>query len=534
MVLIDNKIFLYGRIMMEYRKKSFLSLFLCVLMILSLPVMAYAEEQPFWNVSASGHTYLYQNENGGLTRVILPVSQWKEKIYIEDYDASLNLQAKHEIAGELSLFGCFFSGAQYNYMVFGQENPDEEDSVEVVRVVKYSKNWERLGHASIYGANTKTPFKHGSCRCAESGGMLYIHTCHEMYKTEDKLNHQANMTLAIRESDMTATYLGTRIASISSGYVSHSFDQYVIADQEGNIVCLDLGDAYPRAVVLTRYNGKAGSEETLGSDVSNVNIQEINGKTGDNYTGVSIGGFAETTGGYVTAYSYNGADRNAAQSVYFAYTDKGSLNTRVAKLAESTPASFIRLVPNGIAGGYIFWIDTASKILYYTSYAADGSTGEVRSANIGMDGAGNMITKPICYNGSAVWSEGVRTNIKSSSEYDIAVNFYLLNDTGLHTVTLPATYPYTRPVFPEYAPSAAQGTASLDAVLPDMSQLTVWTSPVNMKVISDASVVDVEGRYLGTISKGSSIGVTGQCPGYYQVNYGAKRSFLPQNVLSGK
>ncbi len=513
-------------------KKRLFSLVLCVLMILSLPGIAYAEEQPFWNYSTSGYTYLYQNENGGLTRVIVPISHQNEKIYIEDYDASLKLQTKREIAGELSLFGCFFSGAQYNYMVFGQANPNEDDNAEVVRVVKYSKNWERLGHASVYGANTKTPFKSGSCSCAEAEGMLYIRTCHEMYKTSDNVNHQANMTLAVRESDMAVTYRGTRIATPSSGYVSHSFDQYVITDHEGNVVCLDLGDAYPRAVVLTRYNDKVGSEEAMGSNVSNVNIQEISGKVGDNYTGVGIGGFAETVGGYVTAYAYNGANRNAAYSVYLAYTDKSSLNTRVVKIAESTPVSSVKLVPTGITGGYIFWIDDASKRVYYTSYAADGSIGEVHSANIGVDDVGVMTTKPIYYNGYVIWSEGIRTNIKSSSEYDIAVNFYLLNDGGVNTVTLPATYPYTRPIFQEYAPSTPQEVVYSDTDKPDISQFTALTPPVNMKVISDASVVDVDGRYLGTISKGSNIGVTGQCPGYYQVNYGARRSFLPQNVLS--
>lgn len=72
-------------------------------------------------------------------------------------------------------------------------------------MVKYDKNWKRLGAASLKGANTVIPFDAGSLRCDEYGGYLYIRTCHEMYTSDDGLNHQANMTLAVRQSDMTIT-----------------------------------------------------------------------------------------------------------------------------------------------------------------------------------------------------------------------------------------------------------------------------------------------------------------------------------------
>lgn len=67
-----------------------------------------------------------------------------------------------------------------------------------------------------------------------------------------------------------------------------------------------------------------------------------------------------------------------------------------------------------------------------------------------------------------------------------------------------------------------------------MSQLEEWMPPVNMLVVCDANVVDENGNVLGPIEKGSDIGVTGQCSGFYQVNYGAKRSFLPKDCLSSR
>lgn len=423
--------------------KIFLSLLLCVVVAaLSLPGRVQAQEQPFWNYS--GKNYLYVNGNGGLTRVLTDSPGWfstERVIFIEEYDSSLQLLSRHQVAGELSTFASFYAGAEYNYLVFGQENPNEDDSVEVIRVVKYSKNWERLGQASVCGANTTIPFRSGACRCAESGGMLYIHTCHQMYKSSDGKNHQANMTFIVRESDMVVTSTRSGVSYATTGYVSHSFDQHILADKEGNIVTIDLGDGYPRAVVLSRYNGMAGSEKL--KSVSRATIQEIAGKIGDNRTGTSIGGFAETDSGYVTAYTYNGGSGEGV--VYFAYTDKNGLSTRTMQLsAPGASVSKPRLVPTGTSGGYILWNDTTSgeSILYYASYFADGSIGEFHAANASL-GAWS----PVFYNGKLVWTESTRANIKSGTEYDMIVNFYLLDDTGVEVLTMPAMYPYDTPQF---------------------------------------------------------------------------------------
>jgi len=56
-----------------------------------------------------------------------------------------------EIPFELPIFGAFFDGKEYNFAIFGQFNPDENDDVEVYRLVKYDKDWNRLDHLSIYG-----------------------------------------------------------------------------------------------------------------------------------------------------------------------------------------------------------------------------------------------------------------------------------------------------------------------------------------------------------------------------------------------
>lgn len=100
---------------------------------------------------------------------------------------------------ELPLFGGYFSGSQYNFLMFGRENPEESDDVEVLRVVRYDKNWNYVSACPVSGVNILIPFEAGSLRMAERNGIFYIHTCHQMYKSSDGYNHQANMTFAINQ-----------------------------------------------------------------------------------------------------------------------------------------------------------------------------------------------------------------------------------------------------------------------------------------------------------------------------------------------
>ena len=54
------------------------------------------------------------------------------------------------------LWGGFFAGEKYNFFIFGQENPSQNNDTEVIRVVKYSKDWKRLGQTSLRGASIST------------------------------------------------------------------------------------------------------------------------------------------------------------------------------------------------------------------------------------------------------------------------------------------------------------------------------------------------------------------------------------------
>lgn len=96
-----------------------------------------------------------------------------------------------------------------------------------MRVIKYTKDWTKVSDCKIYGSNTYEPFNFGSLRMAELDNKLYVYTCHTMYTTEDKLNHQANMIFTIDESTMKTVDYQYEISNLSQGYVSHSFNQYI-------------------------------------------------------------------------------------------------------------------------------------------------------------------------------------------------------------------------------------------------------------------------------------------------------------------
>ena len=95
-----------------------------------------------------------------------------------------------------------FQRKNYNYIAFGQTNKEENDNKEVIRIVKYDKDFNPIDKASIKGGESYTvvPFDAGSGKMDKYGNMLVFHTSRKRYTTEDGLNHQSQLTiLSIRQ-----------------------------------------------------------------------------------------------------------------------------------------------------------------------------------------------------------------------------------------------------------------------------------------------------------------------------------------------
>lgn len=345
-------------------------------------------------------SYLAQTADGGYQRA----EYINDKIVVETYDSKLNLVSSENVAAELPIFGGIYIGENYNYAVFGQMNKEESDECEVFRFVKYDKNWNRLAQCSVKGANTYIPFDAGGLSMTETDGKLYIHTCHEMYQSDDGYHHQANCSFVVNEEDMTLVDSYTGVMNLGEGYVSHSFMQLIRTDGE-YIYRVDLGDAYPRGIAftMTKTGDKLQDPSLYGS------LFTIDGNTGYNYTGYSLTGLELSEEYYLVAglgveklnddqknifiSSSRKAEPSGNRTWITNYANGADVDVTTPKLVKITKNQFL-----------LMWEEKASGKQNYTTKMmlmnADGSrTSKVYSAPLALSEC-----QPICdTDGNVVW-----------------------------------------------------------------------------------------------------------------------------------
>jgi len=412
---------------MRFVRSVLCALLLCLTM--TLPALAAAPVGPnntadrqnyyVWAETVTSH--LYFRPDGGLTRVERTASE----LLIQNFTHDLEHLSTRSIPLDLPRYGGFFAGEDYLYVITGQSNWEEDDSREVIRVTQYDHNWNRLGHASLCGANTVVPFDGGSLRCDEYNGHLYVRTCHQMYASpRDGLNHQANLTLALRQEDMTITDAAYTVWNNSTGYVSHSFNQFLLVDEDGYLVAADHGDAHPRGIPLFRYRHDLDtSPSQVNYYCSKVELVTFPGERGDNTTGASLGGLAETSAGYVALYNYDGTGGQSGyggRHPYFQFVSKDLVLSDPVQLSEyicHTPV----LAPTGLDGGWVLWNDSYTDTLHYALYDAQGNVGETQT----VEGVSLSDCQPIPYEGGVLWYV-----VKGGTLY-----FHHLTEDGLTTLT---------------------------------------------------------------------------------------------------
>lgn len=112
--------------------RKVLVLLLVIIVTLHMPKVYAQESQSYksnnqnsqdYTVRASTvKSYLYEGENKEIIRVECVSTDIGTQIVVETYNSSLNLQSSKYIKMEMPVFGGFYAGSQYNYLVFGQEN----------------------------------------------------------------------------------------------------------------------------------------------------------------------------------------------------------------------------------------------------------------------------------------------------------------------------------------------------------------------------------------------------------------------------
>lgn len=236
-------------------------------------------------------SYIYDNGDDTFTALELYNDGESYVIDVDIYKKdTYALLSSRTVPFELEFFGGFYPGEEYNYIVFGADNTEEDDSREVIRVVKYDKNFERVAALSVNGgeAYTVLPFSSGSLRMAENNGELVVHTARKRYTTSDGLNHQSQLTIIIDTDSMTVK---NTMGEFQPNHVSHSFNQFVKYDND-MAVLIDHGDAYPRSIVMNQYTDGSFKE---------FELFKIPGTAGANCTGVTVGGFEVSEDNYIVA-----------------------------------------------------------------------------------------------------------------------------------------------------------------------------------------------------------------------------------------
>lgn len=300
---------------------------------------------------------------------------------VEYFDSSFTITGRKIVPQELPLFGGFYEMNGNYYILSGQTNKNESDSVEVYRITKYTKDWNRVASCGLYGANTTVPFDAGSARMAAYGNYLMIRTSHEMYAI-DGVNHQANVTIQVDTSTMKITDSFTKVMNINYGYVSHSFNQF-IQMENGKIVAVDHGDANPRSIVLVRYPSVVTSSGfTRGISYSSAckatDIVAFEGKSGDNYTGATVGGFEISDTAYLTAGSVDidsTAKYSAGQDIFVGVVSKSTDAVKVNKITNYTAGQGTTDTPQFVKIGtnsYMLLWHRGSSV-YYTKIDGNGN-----------------------------------------------------------------------------------------------------------------------------------------------------------------
>ena len=363
-------------------------------------------------------SYLTVCDNGNYMRV--QSGAIEGKLLVEYYSSDFEPLSTKLIDNELPIFGAFYDSGNNYYVLSGQENPKQNDSLEVFRITKYDKNWNKIKSCGLYGANTTVPFDAGSARMTHSGDHLLVRTCHEMYKSSDGNNHQSNVTIEVDMPSMTITDSYTGIMNVDYGYVSHSFNQFIKTD--GNhIVALDHGDAHPRSAVLVKYNSDFTTGKFFPSYYEkggNIDVVTYSEYTSGhyNYTGAAIGGFDVSSSSYIVAQSTVDLDyinTSKTRNVYVSAVSKDLSTNKLNKItsyAEGTDsASAPQLVKINDNSFLLLWArDTKVSCVKLN---ADGTVnGSIHTFEGSLSDC-----QPVIKNGRAVWYVYDKNNVTFNS-----------------------------------------------------------------------------------------------------------------------
>ena len=256
MAVIPDKYTWQRRTIMSEAKKRISILLAASLLLAMIPFAAEAESTKVPEPVFCSN--LYPADGVGESEITVTDSGYErifehdKTLYAESYDSQFNITGRRTIPFELEEYGGYYRGTDYQYIMFGRNNPDEKVDAEVIRVVKYDFNWNRIGAASLtcnrdsYSNTVTRPFDYCTPEMAECNGTLYVVTGRETFADARGYNHQGFMMFAVDEDSMTGR--------IVFGDGNHSFTQHIASDEADGKVYVLQEEEFPRKTSVFRMD----------------------------------------------------------------------------------------------------------------------------------------------------------------------------------------------------------------------------------------------------------------------------------------
>ena len=363
-----------------------------------------------------------------------------QNIGIEYYDSSFNIISKKTIPSELEYWGGFYKGADAYYLVEGCPNKAEDDSAEVIRVIKYDTNWKRLGAAKItgntdiFGGVVRYPFDCGCVEFAENNGMLYIVTGHEGY-VDPMYNqgHQGFLMIAVDETSMTGRIIDADLWHSFAQYIDNNgYDYYVLQQSEGS-----------RCTILSKYsiNGYHCNETQI------AHTLEYGGTRTSAWSipcYASVDGMALSSdnvlclGTSIDQSKYDDVTSDTPHNIYLTVTPKSDVS------ANSTKLKWLTSFTNGgkcFTGAKITKINDNRFMISWSEYTSTLETPIASDVNdcltaynlhyIFVDGSGNTLSKEFTRQAAISDCQPIvnGSDVVFCSSTANTVDFYKINST---------------------------------------------------------------------------------------------------------
>ncbi|MDD2600231.1 MAG: hypothetical protein PHO37_13555 [Kiritimatiellae bacterium] len=255
----------------------------------------------------------------------------------------------------------------------------------------------------------------------ESAGNFGVYVGHTM-KWPDNVRHQAGYFSLLTPAGKNST--------VSGWYVSHNFDQRLVVNQ-GDFYMLAHGDAYPRALVFSKWSG-------AGKKAFELNYHDIPGEHGDNSTYCQTGGLV-VTDKKNSAVVFASANERKSHDVCVVLIDATGKELRRRWLTEYAPGtngSFPRIATYGKRLLLVAWEEFSGEgprmqyVILDDSLEKAGQPGSVAEAHVSS-----------CYDmvnlsgGSIVWAVPGIGDVMRVYRIDLQAQMYAQLREGLAKAT---------------------------------------------------------------------------------------------------